>query len=427
MVVFVPGGTPGDVVEVAAEKEQRSFLRARLLRVITPGPARVDSPCPHAVPQPPALEAACGGCPLMALDRSAQLAAKQAWVTRALRMLPVQILPILDPAPALGYRLRARLVVRGGRLGFAGARSHRAADMQTCPVLVPALDRVLLGHGRVLARLLGEDGVLHGLIGMRGPDDAGRAMDAPAVHVAALLGQGGDLDALRAWLLDRIGAGEIAGASLGRPHRPAETLGLATVDLGPPLPGKQAGPGDEAGLGPLPAAAGGFAQACAAGHDLLPRLVAARVAAAGEGGRVLELYSGSGNLTRALWPISRQMLCVEGDAGASARADALLGAHAHVQRWAQPVDRALSTLIRAGETFDCIVLDPPREGARDAAALLPQLKPRRIVYVSCDVMTLARDLMTLHAAGLQPRTVQPIDLMPHTAEVECIAVCEPVG
>ena len=87
-----------------------------------------------------------------------------------------------------------------------------------------------------------------------------------------------------------------------------------------------------------------------------------------------------------------------------------------------PVERALAA--RAGTRFDVAVLDPPRTGARAALAALARLAVRRVVYVSCDAMTLGRDLMELRAAGLRPRSVQPLDLMPHTAQVECVAVLD---
>jgi 23S rRNA (uracil1939-C5)-methyltransferase len=81
-------------------------------------------------------------------------------------------------------------------------------------------------------------------------------------------------------------------------------------------------------------------------------------------------------------------------------------------------------LQSAGATCDAIVLDPPRTGALDALRGIASLSPRRVVYVSCDAMTLGRDLQRLRELGLLPRQVQPLDLMPQTAEVECVAVLE---
>jgi 23S rRNA (uracil1939-C5)-methyltransferase len=95
----------------------------------------------------------------------------------------------------------------------------------------------------------------------------------------------------------------------------------------------------------------------------------------------------------------------------------------------EPVEVALQRLVAAGAQFPTVVLDPPRAGAREAMGWLPRLGAERVIYVSCDAMTLARDLTTLTGLGYRPRYVQPLDLMPHTAEIECVAVCdrEPVA
>jgi hypothetical protein len=139
-----------------------------------------------------------------------------------------------------------------------------------------------------------------------------------------------------------------------------------------------------------------------------------------------KLYAGSGNLTRALRARADFILASEGEAAAAARLRRLLAAGspdcAQVEVVSAPVERALAA--RPGSRFDVAVLDPPRSGARAALAALTRLALRRVVYVSCDAMTLGRDLVELRAAGLRPRSVQPVDLMPHTAQVECVAVLD---
>jgi len=422
LVVFVPGGVPGDRVAVRLLSRQRSYARGELLRVVSPGPERVEAACPLAMPQPGQTAAACGGCPLMALSRPAQLVAKQSWVARALRQLAVELRPILAPAEPLGYRLRARLVVRAGQLSFAAAASHRGAVLTACPVLAPELAQVLLSRGPELPAALGEGGALSGLLGWH----AGR----PAVQLAAELGRHGHLPVVRRLLQKWIEAGDIVGASLrsaaGQSAAQEEILGQATLDLAAP-PGEVASRDD---LGPLAGSAAGFAQACAAGHTLLPKLVADAVRLPFVDGslpvlpqpQVLELFSGSGNLTRALLPLAQAITCVEGDPAAMARAAARFGDA--ITRCAEPVDSALAKLSAAGARFSTVVLDPPRAGAREAMSRIVGLGAQRVIYVSCDVMTLARDLATLAAAGYRLRSVQPLDLMPHTAEIECIAVCD---
>lgn len=419
LVVFVPGGTPGDQVLVQLEKSHRSYARGRLLRLLSPGPQRVTPACALALPAPQQTQAACGGCPLMATTRAAQLATKQAWVTRALRQLSVEVRAILAPAAPLGYRQRARVVIRGGRPSFAAAGSHRGATPTTCPVLEPRLSQVIFERSQALWPMLGEGGVLSGLAGWHDGKEA--------VHLAlAPLGPGvPDSAALRRRLEVLLRAGDIAGASLqtGRASAGPLVIGAPHIAAVPPS--------DAAELGPLWAAASGFAQACLAGHTLLPRLVAAAARPATDDGpprqlsQVLELYSGSGNLSRALLPLTAELICVEGDAAAVARARAALRAQPRL--YAEPVAPVLRRLRAAGERPAVVVLDPPRAGAAEAMPLIADLAPQRVVYVSCDVMTLARDLALLATSGYALRYVQPLDLMPHTAELECLAVCEAVA
>src|SRR5262249_13507284 len=153
------------------------------------------------------------------------------------------------------------------------------------------------------------------------------------------------------------------------------------------------------------ASAAGFAQANATQNDILRRIVARWAfgddpADAPE--RILELYAGDGNFTRDLVRRAR-VVAVEGDRDASARLIDNLRTisprtHESVDRWAvraEPSDHAVAKLAAAGEQFNVVVLDPPRAGAADILDGLAMLGARRMIYVSCDPMTLARDLMRL--------------------------------
>lgn len=404
LVVFVPGGTPGDRVEVAIAPPRKGLGRGRLLRVLSPGPNRVTPACALAA------SAQCGGCPLMAVRIEAQLAAKEAWVRRALRKSTsaANILPILAPTAELGYRLRARLMVRDGKLGYASARSHHGVFIASCAVLLPALDRVLFGRLGALVPLFGEGTIVRGLLG--------QMADQPAVHLAVHLGPAARRQAVRAALYDLWQSGEVCGVILHDGNR-TEYIGQKTLKIG-----------ESSDLEPFEGSAEGFAQPSAAGHALLPQQVAAAIAEIaprpGQPLRLLELFSGSGNLTRALQGPARTLLCIEGDAAAVARAQACFASAPNITMKAQAVEAALLELVQSAAQFDAAVLDPPRIGAREALPLLARLQARRIVYVSCDSMTLGRDLEFLVAQNYFVRRVQPIDLAPHTAHVECVAVLE---
>ena len=410
MAVFIPGAAPGDVVEVAVTEQKKGYARSQLVKVVSWGEHRVEPPCAMASPE------RCGGCPLMHVAPATQLQEKQQWVERALRHTGAQILPIEAPAPALGYRVRARLTQRSGQLGFSTTKSNQSVQLTDCPVMQPLLARVLLQQTQAVAPYLGEGAMVAGLQG----SFAGQA----AVHLAVRLGLGGDPEAVWDWLQQLLSDGVIVGAVLDD-----QRLGEPAIDIG--APGST-----------LWAAADGFAQACEAGHTRLPALVAD--AALGlltnqpeassqtpPLSHLTELYAGSGNLTRALRPLTRKLLAVEGDADATQRLRRLLQEPtplnqtlATVEIAQLPVEQALRKYIHAGLRTDVVVLDPPRDGAKAALPLLMQLAPRRIVYVSCDAMTLGRDLVALRELGMRPHTVLPLDLMPHTAQVECVAVLE---
>jgi len=304
--------------------------------------------------------AGCGGCSWQHVARAEQLAAKQAIVESALRKLAVTIHPIADPGPALGWRRRARFHVAGGVIGLYAHDSHRVIAIETCPQLEPALDAALAAV--IAARP--PDGELVLAIGVRGEIVVGVERAWPAAET--LIGRAG-----------------IVGAAVAD-----RRIGTTVIDI---EPGLAAGPWD-------------FAQASAAGNRAL---VARTLAAVGDGpGRLLELYAGAGNFTRGFVAAGWDVLATDHVAPAKPVSRFEVG----------PVERVLAA--RAGP-IDVIVLDPPRTGAADAIAGILRLAPRRVVYVSCDPATLARDVARLDGK-LVAGEAWPLDLMPHTSHVEVV-------
>jgi 23S rRNA (uracil1939-C5)-methyltransferase len=366
-VVFVAGGVPGDRVVARVVEDKRSFVRAELVRVVAAGAARVVPPCP--------IVDRCGGCPWQHVDGAAQLAAKQAIVERALGKLGARVEPIAPSPQALGYRTRARMTVRAGAVGFHGRRSHQIVDVDACIALDPALDAAMQAARRALGPLLGEEAAIAGLVHARG------------VEVAIKSGtRGGDARRLRPAAAALVGQAGIVAITIDDPGAPAA----------------------------------GFAQANAGQNATLQRLV--REAARADGKRVLELYAGDGNFTTLLGASGG--VAVEGDRPAveRLRRRALPGWEV-LSMSAEP---AVAKLARAGERFDVVVLDPPRTGAADVVGTLARFGAERIVYVSCDPMTLQRDLATLSRLGYAPRVAWPVDMMPQTWHVEVVVLVEKV-
>jgi len=388
--------------------------------------ARVE--CPHA--------SRCPGCPLIGEPVAGQLAAKAARVERALAPYPV--LRALAPEPvrpaptATDYRTRAKLVVAPGpRVGLYARGGHEALDLPGCRVLAPVLAagaarlRSLLasppadagallradgdGPGRLRAVDLREvrdergAGLLATLVVRTPPAPGAAALAAAAGHLA------GKLPALRG-----VAVSLHDGRSprlLGGPPRPVQ---------GPLRHRDETRPGAPW----VYAAAGGFAQAHR-GQAAAIQAEAEAALAPAPGRRLLDVYAGSGALALALAAAGARVVAVEAFApAAEAAADAAReqGVAGLAVR-AEPAESALPRLAGEGARFDAVAVNPPRRGvAPRVREALAAVCDGPLVYVSCEPRTLARDLAHLAWLGLRAVRLAPFDLMPLTAEVECLAV-----
>jgi len=369
-VTFVPLAAPGERVRVRVERAKGKVAWAELTAIDAPGADRVAPPCP--------LFGTCGGCQWQHVALPAQHAAKHAIVARALALATDSLPPVVAASAAYGYRDRCRLAVgAGGMLGFRARRSHDVVDVQACPLFGPELTRALpalramargLAPGVELDVQAGADGVHVNVV---------RADPTSAAHARREV--------------DRLSAAGVVGLALAG----KSTSGQADVDVAEP------------GAAPLRVPADGFAQVGRAGNAAL---VAAVLDAVGPSpGAVLELYAGSGNFTRHLVPIATSVAASDGDPGA-------------VERGRRNVPGASWSLrpVMMG-AVDTAVLDPPREGADRAHLTAATAARRRIVYVSCDPQTLARDARTLAASGFHLAGAVALDLLPQTFHVEVVA------
>lgn len=320
-------------------------------------------PGPDRVPPPCPVFGVCGGCRWQHLRYEAQVAAKRRILEDALSRIGGLRLdaPVeLVPSPrAYGYRQRARVVAEGGRVGFRRARSHELCPTERCAVLVPPLEAALAG----LARSRPADGEWELL-----------AQDDGHVRVTPL-------------------------TTPGRASRAPVRHGDEQLEV----------------------SGGVFVQANAA---LLDALVEAVARAAGSGDAALDLFAGAGAFTLPLARSFRRVIAVEADARAARDLRHNLSAagleHASVTR--SRVDRALRTPAVLASRWDVVVLDPPRTGLdRASFDALTALDAVRLVYVSCDPATLARDLGRLAARGFRLEGVRGFDGFPQTPHVEAVA------
>ncbi|APR83030.1 RNA methyltransferase, TrmA family protein [Minicystis rosea] len=399
-VVFVPRTAPGDVIEAEVITSTQP-ASGRVLRVIEPSADRVDPPCPYVE--------ACGGCDLMHLSATAQERAHTEMVRSALsRALPNAKLPEIrvHVAPTqLAYRTRARFFLkadrRGVRVGYRAPSSHDLTSIDACLVLDPAIAPLLAELREVLA-------------GASGDGDAQVARGRDGRPVVSLAWRG-ELPASAWSALDaRVTRGAWAGARvvLHGAGQPA-TFG----DPRPVIAGADGAP--------LVIAPGGFAQPSDDGAVLLARRAdeLARIEDKPRPRHVVELFAGSGTLSILLAQGAASFTAVEIDEAACAAARENLTARG----LAAKVVTADADAASISPNTTIVVLDPPRTGARGAAATIAASSARVVVYVACDPPTLARDLTVLTGNGRFAVTdVEIFELFPQTSHVETVVRLERV-
>ena len=382
-VVFVDGGVPGDRALVELTEDKARYARGRIVDLLERGPDRVTPPCEHAE--------TCGGCPWQNVSDAAQARAKTEIVARALQSFSV-VQPLVPSPGTLGYRQRVTMYAQNGVIGFYARRTHRLVDLDRCIALDPRLDdavrMVRALDGGALARALGQQGSIRATIVQSG-----------SVHVALQPGRGADRSMLEHLATAAVEAG-IAGV-LVLADRASVAFGEVLVD------------GGAAGA-PHWVSAAGFRQAQHAQNETLRRMVKDALACGGKS--LLELYAGDGNFTRDAVGRAHHIVAVEEDQAAIARLKRSLPT---VEAIAAKSETEILRRSLSSERFDCVLLDPPRDGAKEVMAPLLRLAPDRIVYVSCDAATLARDLQRM-VVDYDIEAATPVDMMPHTDHVEVV-------
>lgn len=390
--VFVPFTLPGDRITAAVEKN-----RGTMMAMLSPSPDRVAPPCPHFGPD--SDDAACGGCALQHMAEPAYESWKRELVVAALAArgieTPVETLAGCAPHARRRVTFAARRSGTGVILGFNRAQSHDIVPVESCVIASQRINRALPALKRLAAAVaVGRDAFrLTVLDSLSGFD---LAADAPFRLSEA--------DRLRIIASVRKKAG-IARLSFND-----ETL----IEKQPP----QLMFGDVA-VNPPP---GGFVQASEAAETLMGDLVARHLKKAK---RVADLFSGAGTFSLRL---ARQNH-VHAVEGAGASLAALDRAARHAQGL-KPVSVEKRDLFRrplmASElkAYQGLVLDPPRAGAETQAQEIARSTIPRIAAVSCNPVTLARDLDILVKGGYRIKSVTPIDQFLWSSHVEVVALLE---
>lgn len=405
---FIHGSLAGERVRFQLTGRWRRYDEGRVVEVLQPSSERVEPRCRQF--------GICGGCSLQHQDHTAQILAKQRALLEAFehigKVSPAEQLSPLVADSSWGYRRKARLGVRhvpkkGGVLvGFRERSSSKVADIEVCHVLHPKV-------GQLLPRLRE---LIDGLSLKEKLPQIEMAMgDEICVLIFRLLESPGRED------LDRLSAfGDAHGVAVYLQEGGPETiqpLNGAGVELSYALPGF------DLRLCFLPS---DFTQVNSAINRAMTRR-AVELLEPDATDKVLDLFCGIGNFTLPLARRAGAVTGVEGDAGLVARAwqNASRNGIANADFFTANLYDTLQGEPWLARRYDKVLLDPPRSGAQEVLAHLPGLGARRILYVSCYPGTLARDAgILVHQLGYRLVSAGVMDMFPHTAHVESMALFE---
>jgi len=385
---FAPGALPGERIRVEQAEDHRTYLNATRWHLLSASPDRIAPVCP--------VQASCGGCDLMTLAYGAQIEAKRSMLREALtRTGRFRTLPEIEfvPSPsALGYRSRIRLhVTLDGRVGFFAAASNDLVEIPGCSVAEPELERAL-----------------ETLRGIASPHRGALVQFAELELRVAPVGP-----RLSLWLAPRRGRLEAVEEFLGALGAAFHVVvGMSSADPAHdqrfPLPENVE----------LRAPAHAFTQVNWAVNVALVQ--ALLEGASARGARTFcDLYCGAGNFSLPLLARGLTGVGIEGsrEAIAAAERSARERGLSGVRFVAGDVRDAFVRLPRA-QTFDLLVLDPPRAGAREVLSEILRRAPAYLAYCACDPVTLARDLRVLCDGGYTLETVTGFDMFPQTHHFE---------
>lgn len=383
--IFVPYALPHETVraEIAGN-------HARLIEIVETSKNRIAPRCPHY--------GVCGGCPVQALAPAAYAEWKRGLVVTALRRAKIDcdIAPLID-AHGLGRRratFHSRMDKGAARAGFMRARSHEIVEIDVCPLLAPSLAGALPA-ARAIAEVLAKHGKPLDII---------------------INGANSGLD------VDVRGAGALSERLVAALFDVAERCDLARLSLHGRLVALRRLPEILIGGVVVALPPGAFLQATEEGERTIAQLIEESVDGAK---RVADLFCGVGAFALRLAPRAR-VAAIDSDAAAiEALAKAVHSSGALRSLRAQQRDLFRRPL--AGDElaeFDAVIFDPPRAGAEAQARALAKSQTRRVVSVSCNPASFARDARILIDGGYRLTRVTPIDQFRYSAHVETVAVFE---
>ncbi|WP_289140842.1 23S rRNA (uracil(1939)-C(5))-methyltransferase RlmD [uncultured Brevibacillus sp.] len=418
-IVFVDKALPGEVIHAQVTEVKEKYATARLLKVVEKSPARTKAPCP--------VYEECGGCSLQHMDYKAQLASKQELVIESLRKYARLENPPVAPTIGMdnpwGYRNKAQFQVgkRDGKLvaGLYQTGTHQLVDLETCQVQHEATTAIVRTAKQIIQELgipVYEERKRTGVI----RTVVARVAFATGETQLTLVTATREIPRVKELILElrtqlpelvsivqNVNAqktsvifGETTRELWGRPYI-AEKLGELSFDL---------------------SARAFFQLNPEQTHKLYDEVKKAAGLTGSE--LLLDLYCGTGTISLWLAPFAREVRGIElipeavEDAQKNAERNQAANTQFHVGR----AEVLMPHWAKQGVKPDVVVVDPPRTGLDDALIRsLLDVTPKKIVYVSCNPSTLAKDIGKL-LARYELKHVQPVDMFPHTAHVEAVTL-----
>ncbi|MCW5211614.1 class I SAM-dependent RNA methyltransferase [Desulfobulbus sp. TB] len=408
-VVMIPFTLSGEKLLINQEKKKSGYIEGSIDRILSPSPARITAPCP--------LYGVCGGCDLQHGSYPEQLSIKKEIIRESLLRAKIPLTsqqldnPLASPVQ-WGYRYRLRLKINpSGQLGYFKKKSNTFLLITECLVASQGLCSAVVE--------LNKSGILQPLAKICSEIEL---LESPADGKITLVFRGNKRKTLPPALLQKLTTLSIMQEvqQIGWFTRKGfHTLFPSAKPLTQQISLKRNRQNCS-----LSWSGGCFSQVNPAQNEQLIRLVC-DFSGDLSGKTVLDLYCGMGNFSVPLGCCGGTLTGIEGNQ------ESILWAEKNARKagisarfFVADVRTALQQLVDQGETTDIILLDPPRSGVGKNIALLPHLKPKKIIYVSCDPATLARDLHLLCSQGYRITRVVPVDMFPQTSHIESVVLLE---
>jgi 23S rRNA (uracil1939-C5)-methyltransferase len=409
-VCFVPLSCPGDELSLRVTAQKKSYSTAAIAEILTPSLDRTVPQCP--------IFGACGGCSWQHINYVVQCEQKRNILAETLwrggRVTADLIEKVVSAPVQYGYRSRFQFkvsVVEGVlRIGFYRQGSHQVEDaVDGCPVAVPVINQVLK-YCRAVLKSCPDVAMISEI-----------SIDAGDIGVIVIIHYTGKVTASgRRYLIDRSdGFGPCTGLFLKSGTDSKVELAWGNEAISYFMQSS------DAASQPLQLSypPGGFAQVHQHQNSAMLSVIR-RLGAFNQSEKLLDLYCGNGNFSLPLAAEVASVVGIEGSADSirAAERNKMFNMIVNARFFCDDVASGVSRLVAQGDTFDTVLLDPPRAGAGNALAAIVDLQPLKIIYVSCDPSTLARDCGLLSGYGYSVIKSVPIDMFPQTYHIESVTL-----